>query len=373
VPAPPAASGPPLDLVVVQAGLRGGHGLALGQTTQAVFANHVRLTERLALTPGPPADLVIWGEGSADRDPLASTDRLAALAGAADAAGAPILLGASTRVDQDHLATEALLFTRGGQLADRYRKRRLVPFGEYVPFGGLLGRLIPATREGVPVDKVPGERLQPLVVDGVGVGVLICWESAYAEDARQATRDGAGVLLVMTNNASFGDGPGSHQHLASSQLRAVEEGRNVVHAAVTGISAVIGPDGRTSSETGLYQQTTVRAAVAPSQGLTPYTRIGRAVESGLIGLAVAGVLAAALLWWLGRRAGIAVRGGRRAAPHGEASDAAAPQPQPQPGTRAEPEAQPAGRFTQPTGRAGPPPTDAGGTAAAPAGRGVEDR
>jgi len=311
-PAAPPPSGPPLDLVVVQGGLRGGRGLALGQASEAVFANHVRLTERLALTPGPPADLVVWGEGAADRDPLASADRLAEVARAAGAAAAPILLGATTRVDQRHLATEALLFTQGGQLADRYRKRRLVPFGEYVPFGGFIGRLIPATREGVPTDKVPGERLEPLIVDGVGVGVLICWESAYAEDARQATRDGAGMLLVMTNNASFGDGPGSRQHLASSQLRAVEEGRSVVHAAVTGITAVIGPDGRTSSRTGLYQQTTVRAGVSPSQGLTPYTRFGRMIEAGLLGLAVAGVLAVAFLWWLGRRRSrLAVVGGRR--------------------------------------------------------------
>jgi apolipoprotein N-acyltransferase len=338
VPAPPAPSGPPLDLVVVQGGLRGDRGLAQGQTTEAVFANHVRLTERLALTPGPPADLVIWGEGAADRDPLASTDRLAEVARAAEAARAPILLGATTRVDQDHLATEALLFTQGGQLADRYRKRRLVPFGEYVPFGGFIGRLIPATREGVPLDKVPGERLEPLVVDGVGVGVLICWESAYAEDARQATADGAGVLLVMTNNASFGDGPGPRQHLAAGQLRAVEEGRNLVQAAVTGITAVIGPDGRTSSRTGLYQQTTVRAGVAPSQGRTPYTRFGRAIEAGLLGVAVAGVLAVALLWLLGWW-----RARRR-----EAAAAAAAAPEP--GTRAETEAQPEGWFTSPAGR-----------------------
>jgi apolipoprotein N-acyltransferase len=347
VPAPPAPSGPPLDLVIVQAGLRGDRGLALGQTTEAVFANHVRLTERLALTPGPPPDLVIWGEGAADRDPLASTDRLAEVARAAEAARAPILLGATTRADQDHLATEALLFTQGGQLADRYRKRRLVPFGEYVPFGGFIGRLIPATREGVPLDKVPGERLQPLVVDGVGVGVLICWESAYAEDARQATRDGAGVLLVMTNNASFGDGPGSRQHLAAGQLRAVEEGRNLVQAAVTGITAVIGPDGRASSETGLYQQTTVRAGVTPAQGLTPYTRFGRAIEAGLLGVAVAGVLALALLWWLGRRRarrGLAVGGGR---------------PGPSPSLR----------ELQSVGRGSRPPADDGGPATAPAGRG----
>ncbi|HEX8135412.1 MAG TPA: apolipoprotein N-acyltransferase, partial [Actinomycetes bacterium] len=258
--------------------------------------------------------LVVWGEGAADEDPLASPDRLAEVTRAAKAARAPILLGATTRVDQDHFATEALLFSADGQLADRYRKRRLVPFGEFVPFGSVLGQLIPATREGVPYDKVPGKRLAPLPVGGVGIGVVICWESAYLEDARQLTADGAKVLLVMTNNASFGDGPGSRQHLANSQLRAVEEGRTVIQAAVTGISAVIGPDGRTSLRTGLYQQTTVRAAVAPSQALTPYTRYGRAIEWGLVGLAVAGVLAAAVLWFLARRRGRRVAGVGDAAP-----------------------------------------------------------
>jgi apolipoprotein N-acyltransferase len=339
VPAPPPPSGPPLDVVVVQGGLRGGHGLDLGRTTQAVFANHVRLTERLALTPRPPTDLVIWGEGAADADPLTNPDRLAEVAKAAAAAQAPVLLGATTRVDQRHFATEALLVTPGGQLADRYRKRRLVPFGEYVPFAGLLGRLVPATREGVPFDKVPGEGLDPLAIDGVGVGALICWESAYPEDARQLTNDGAEVLLVMTNNASFGDGPGSRQHLASSQLRAVEEGRSVVHAAVTGISAVVGADGRVSSQTGLYQQTTVRAGVLPGRGLTPYARVGRGIERGLVGLAGAGVLGAVLLGVVGRRRGPS----------------------------------PFLRRRQSVGRGAPPPAGDGEDAATPAGHGADGR
>jgi apolipoprotein N-acyltransferase len=307
VPAAPAPSGPPLDVVVVQAGLRGGHGLAQGQTTERVFANHVRRTETLALIPGAPPDLVVWGEGAADADPLTHPDRLAAVARAATAARAPLLLGATTRVDDTHRATEALLFTPEGQLADRYRKRRLVPFGEFVPLGGLLGRLIPATREGVPFDKVPGERLEPMLIDGVRVGTLICWESAYPGDARQLTRDGARVLLIMTNNASFGPGAGPRQHLAAGQLRAVESGRTIVQAAVTGISAVIGPDGRTSAETGLYQETTERVAAAPRSATTPYVRYGRVVEAGLVGVAVGGVLLAGLLWRrrLGAAAGAA--------------------------------------------------------------------
>jgi apolipoprotein N-acyltransferase len=296
VPAAPAPSGPPLDVVVVQAGLRGGHGLAQGQTTEQVFANHVRHTEALAGGPGGPPDLVVWGEGAADADPLTNPDRLAAITRAAAAARAPVLLGATTRVDATHLATEGLLFTPQGRLAGRYQKRRLVPFGEFVPFGNVLGRLIPATREGVPYDKVPGHRLAPMPVDGVPVGPLICWESAYPGDARQLTRDGARLLVVLTNNASFGAGAGPRQHLAAGQLRAVESGRTIVQAAVTGISAVVEPTGGTRQETGLYQDTVLRVQAAPRSGATPYMRHGRVVEAGLVGVTVGGLLLAGLLW-----------------------------------------------------------------------------
>jgi apolipoprotein N-acyltransferase len=297
VPAAPAPSGPPLHITVVQAGLRGGHGLAQGRTTQQVFDNHVRRTETLALTPGDPPDLVVWGEGAADADPLANPDRRAAVARAAAAARAPVLLGATTRVDDTHRATEGLLFTPGGLRADRYRKRRLVPFGEFVPLGGLMGRLIPATRQGVPYDKVPGDRLEPLLIGGVPLGPLICWESAYPGDARQLVRDGAQVLVIMTNNASFGTGAGPRQHLAAGQLRAVEEGRTIVQAAVTGISAVIEPTGATRQETGLYQETVLVAQALPRTATTPYARHGRALEAGLVGLAVGGTALAGLLWW----------------------------------------------------------------------------
>ena len=296
VPQAPAPSGPPLDVVVVQAGLRGGHGLAQGQTTEQVFANHVRRTEALAGAPGDPPDLVVWGEGAADADPLTNPDRLAAVTRAARAAGAPILLGATTRLDDTHLATEGLLFTPQGRLADRYQKRRLVPFGEFVPFGSVLGRLIPATRDGVPYDKVPGHRLEPLLIDGVPVGPLVCWESAYPADARQLTSEGARLLLVMTNNASFGTGAGPRQHLAAGQLRAVETGRTIVQAAVTGISAVVEPSGQTRDETGLYQETVIRVRADQRDGTTVYVRFGRLIEAGLVGVAVGGLLLALLRW-----------------------------------------------------------------------------
>ena len=158
----------------------------------------------------------------------------------------------------------------------------------------LMGRVLPVTREGVPFDKIPGDRVEPVAVDGVRIGTIICWESTYAEDPRTLAREGAQIIVVATNNASFGEGPGSRQHLAASQLRAVEEGRTVVQAAVSGESAIIGPDGAARQRTGLYEQATIRAAVVPRTGLTLYARFGRGIEAAFAGLALVTLVMALL-------------------------------------------------------------------------------
>jgi apolipoprotein N-acyltransferase len=294
-PAAPRADGPALDLVAVQGNVPG-----IGrddrpdqaQADAVTFANHLRATEALAASPAP--DLVVWGEGAANDDPERHPELADGIRRAAEAARAPLLVGASVESSPGRWATEALLYDRDGRLTDRYTKRRLVPFGEYVPGGRVLRRLVPATNE-VGVNKRPGHRLAPMTVDGVRFGTIVCWESAYADDARQLARDGARFLVVITNNSSWGIAPGSAQHLATSQLRAVEQGRTVVHAAVSGISAVIGPDGDVHQRTGLYEQATVRTAVAPRSGLTPYARFGRLFEWSLVAVALVALAAAALL------------------------------------------------------------------------------
>jgi apolipoprotein N-acyltransferase len=294
-PGAPRADGPALDLVAVQGNVPGtirGDRPDQAQADAVTFANHVRATE--ALAGGPAPDLVVWGEGAANDDPERNPEQADGIRRAAAAARGPLLVGASTERSPGRWATEALLYDRDGRLTDRYTKRRLVPFGEYVPGGQVLRQLVPATNQ-VGVNKVPGHRLAPMAVDGVRFGTIVCWESAYAGDARQLARDGARFLVVITNNSSWGVVPGSAQHLATSQLRAVEQGRTVVHAAVSGISAVVGPDGTVQQRTGLYEPATVRTAVAPRSGLTPYARFGRWLEWSLAAVALVALAAAALL------------------------------------------------------------------------------
>jgi apolipoprotein N-acyltransferase len=301
-PPPPPSGAPAKRLAVVQGNVPFDRDNR-GRTTARVFAEHVRLTETLAAGPAP--DLVVWAEGAADADPLVDTSRYNAVGQAARASRAPILLGATTELGAGKYHTEALLFTDAGQLASRYVKRRLVPFGEYIPFAPVLRRLIPATGQ-LPFDKVPGDELGQMVVGGVNFGTLICYETAYPEDARDLALGGSEFIVMLANNASFGNSPITRQHLATSQMRAVEQGRTVVHAAISGISAVIGPDGRVEQRTGTFQQAIMTTAVEPRSELTFYARHGRLVEAGIIGATATLLLLVAALGARARPAATAV-------------------------------------------------------------------
>ena len=103
---------------------------------------------------------------------------------------------------------------------------------------------------------------------------VICFESAFGPLVRDAVRDGAEVVVVSTNNRSYQRSANSEQHLALGQMRAAETGRPVLQASVSGISAVIDPDGSLHHETGLFESRIVTASVPTSTGETLYVRFG---------------------------------------------------------------------------------------------------
>lgn len=227
---------------------------------------------------GPP-DLTVWPESSIDRDPFAPRGApLADLAGETAAASGRLLTGAS--LDGPDPRTQrliaALLLDGGFDEIDRYVKRRLVPFGEFIPLRPLLEWFPPL--EQIPRDAQPAAEPQAMeVVDGIQAAVIICFETVFADVVRSNVLAGdapAEIVFSLTNDASFGDSAEPAQHLAQTRLRAVETGRWFVHAALSGSSAFVAPDGRVEQSTALFTVDSIRAEVPLVTGSTPYLVVG---------------------------------------------------------------------------------------------------
>jgi apolipoprotein N-acyltransferase len=187
--------------------------------------------------------------------------------------GASLVMGILERDHNgEHVYNSALLLGNGD--IQVYRKRHLVPFGEYFP--------VPETvREwmrlmSIPVsDLSPGEENQPLLrtVNGLELAVAICYEDAYGAEQLYALPD-ADLLINISNDAWFGDSVAPHQHLEIARMRAVEAGRYVIRATNTGVSAFIGPSGQILESAPQFELAVMQREVVPHSGLTPYARTG---------------------------------------------------------------------------------------------------
>lgn len=231
-------------------------GLDFAAQRRAVLDNHVRVTEQLAADVAagrvPRPDLVIWPENASDIDPLRNADAAARIDGAARAVGAPLLLGAVLANPDGLTAANSALVWAGGQgVVDRTDKRRVQPFGEYIPYRTFFRLLSDfADRAG---NFVPGSGQGVVDMAGTTVGVTICWEVAFDDLVAESVAAGAEILAVPSNNATFGLTEMTYQQLAMSRVRAVEHDRAVVVATTSGVSAVIAPDGTVVARTGQFQ------------------------------------------------------------------------------------------------------------------------
>jgi len=267
------------DLVAVQGNVARDRFTGIGRGPEAgedggIVADHLGLTATLVGEDAP--DLIVWPENAFDRDPLLNEDLFAQVRSLLAQIGSPMVLPAILEAG-DHWTNSNLLLTPDGTITARYDKVHLVPFGEYVPLG-FARAIVPVLDQEIPVDGMAGDRVVPFEASGARVGTLICFESTYPRIARALVRRGTDLLVVTTNNASYGTSPASAQHLAMSRMRAVEHGRAVVQAAISGISAFILPDGSTEQPTGLFEQALLRGELPLTRGQTPYTRHGSAIE-----------------------------------------------------------------------------------------------
>ncbi len=264
----PRPDGRTLDVAAIQVDVRRARGLPPVLEDQRVAKMNVALHRRLK---ADPPDLAVWGESALDPGASATNVRIQVTRAIRDV-GVPTLAGAVVQAPDGAFHNEGLLFGGDGRLIGEYRKVHLVPFGEYVPFRDKISWI--SALQQIPYDETPGERVHPLRFDSITFGDVICFENSFPSIDRTVVAQGAGFLVVQTNNASYGFTAASRQHLLMSQLRAVENGRWVVHAAVSGISAFIDPNGRVVAETGLFEPAILRHQIQVSTRRTLYTRFG---------------------------------------------------------------------------------------------------
>ena len=275
-------------------------GLEFNSQRRAVLDNHVQETVQLAedvrAGRAQQPQFVIWPENSSDIDPMTNADAAQQIAVAARAVGAPILVGAviarpDWTPDNPTASNSVVVWDPVSGPGERHDKQIVQPFGEYLPWRSFFRRLSSyADRAGY---FVPGGGSGVVHAAGVPIGVATCWEVIFDRALRESVRNGAQVLAVPTNNATF-DQNMSEQQLAFAKVRAVEHDRYLVVAGTTGISAVIAPDGHEISRTQFFTPAYLDAQVRLKTAQTPATRWGPAVQWALVSAAVA-VLVAAML------------------------------------------------------------------------------
>lgn len=160
-----------------------------------------------------------------------------------------------------------------------YFKRRLVPFGEFLPMEGFFRTFIPplANMNALGKDLKPGNDSNLVETDMGTFACLICFDSIYEELARDSVKDGGEVILLPTNDSWFSDSAALYMHNRQAALRAIENGRYVVRAANTGISSVITPCGEVVESVGALRKGYIVSDVYLKTDTTLYTRIGNVV------------------------------------------------------------------------------------------------
>ena len=220
------------------------------------FRRHLELS---ATAHNPPPRVIVWPESAVPYDIDAQQEVRNYLAPVVPPGGALLVGGDRYELEREPPAAHNTLFALGdgAQVLARYDKVDLVPFGEFLPFRGVLGQLGLGKLTQGSIDFMPGPGRVTLRVAGLpAASPLICYEAAFPGSAT-AVGDRPGWLVNITNDAWFGRSSGPYQHLAMARMRAVEEGLPLVRAANTGISVVTDAYGRVRERLGLNRTGTI--------------------------------------------------------------------------------------------------------------------
>ncbi|WP_341957391.1 apolipoprotein N-acyltransferase [Microbacterium sp. LWH13-1.2] len=253
-------------------------------------------TDATAPLYGEDADLVVWPEGSLDYDPFQSDALARRMTLVATRMGAPLLANAATERDGLYYNT-SLLWTEEGTSEQIHDKRHPVPFGEYVPDRAFFNALAPDLIGLIQREYTPGSNSPVVDVDGVKVGLAICFDVIYDDVINEGLGAGAEVLVLQTNNADFRGTDENLQQLSFARMRAIETGRSVVNISTVGTSQIIRPDGSTVSSLDAGEAGALLEDVELRSGLTAGVVLGPWIQQILLW----GGLGALAFGWLRAR------------------------------------------------------------------------
>lgn len=277
------AAGPAVRVTIVQGGVSQDRKWLREQflPTLALYRN--------SLIQHPDSRLVVWPEVAIPSVIDLVEDYIDALQTDLQAQHQSLLFGILERdADVESRRVYNSVIMLDGVDRQIYRKRHLVPFGEFFPVPDFV-------REWMRLMSLPnsdisaGEPVQPLLQtrDGQKLAVAICYEDAYAAEQLYALPD-ATILINVSNDAWFGDSIAPHQHLEIARMRALEVGRPAVRATNTGISTFIGADGSLGTSVPQFVSDAVTADVVPRRGLTPFAKFGNLPSIVLVLIVIAG-------------------------------------------------------------------------------------
>lgn len=243
---------------------------------------------------------MLWPENSSDVDPFTDADAAVVIEQAAKAVDAPISVGGVVERD-GKLYNEQILWDPVKGPTDTYDKRQIQPFGEYLPLRSLVGAINKNWTTMVHQDFSRGTKPGVFQMANAKVGLVTCYEAAFDWAVRSEVTDGAQLISVPSNNATFDRSEMTYQQLAMSRVRAVEHSRTVTVPVTSGVSAIIMPDGRITQRTGMFVADSLVQKVPLRSTQTPATRFGILPEMALVLVAAGG---------LGWAIGAGVRGRR---------------------------------------------------------------
>jgi apolipoprotein N-acyltransferase len=285
-------SGSPVRSTIVQAGI---------SQDEKWLPERLRPTldfYRNAAARARDSEIVVWPEVAIPSLDDRVEPFIAALQADTRKSGRSIVFGI---LERDESRGEAKIYNSvmlvSGERRQSYRKRHLVPFGEYFP-------VPPSVREWMRMMSLPhndlaaGDDVQPLLEAGNGekLAVAICYEDAYGAEQLYALPD-ASILVNVSNDAWFGDSIAPHQHLEIARMRSLEVGRAAIRATNTGISGFISHTGKVLESGAQFEPVTLTMDVQPRRGSTPYAGTGNLPILGLCVLIMAGT-------WLRMRTGL---------------------------------------------------------------------